>query len=137
MVATPVENSRPRSTEKETGRRGAYRGLATQPDKESEILVAISAEGGSKIASELSKGTWFQLYLALRVAGYHEFASSRRPVPFIADDVMETFYFTHHQHICEIARRICPSAKNTSTCIGFPLRRQSADQRLNGTPVGA
>jgi len=39
----------------------------------------------------MSKGTRFQLYLALRVAGYHEFASSRRPVPFIADDIMETF----------------------------------------------
>lgn len=113
--------------------RGAYRGLATQPDMESEILVAISAEGGSKVASELSKGTRFQLYLALRVAGYHEFALSRQAVPFIADDIMETFddfraeeafrlfagmaevgqviYFTHHQHICEIARRICPGAK--------------------------
>ncbi len=113
--------------------RGAYKGLAAQPGKESEILVAISAEGGSKVASELSKGTRFQLYLALRVAGYHEFALSRRPVPFIADDIMETFddfraeeairlfadmanvgqviYFTHHQHICEIARRICPGTK--------------------------
>lgn len=113
--------------------RGVYRGLATQPEKESEILVAISNEGGSKVASELSKGTRFQLYLALRVAGYHEFASSRRPVPFIADDIMETFddfraeeafrlfagmaevgqviYFTHHRHICEIAQRICPGTK--------------------------
>ncbi len=113
--------------------RGAYKGLTTQPGKESEILVAIGAEGGSKVASELSKGTRFQLYLALRVAGYHEFALSRRPVPFIADDIMETFddfraeeafrlfadmanvgqviYFTHHQHICEIAGRICPGAK--------------------------
>lgn len=113
--------------------RGAYKDLTAQPGKESEILVAISAEGGSKVASELSKGTRFQLYLALRVAGYHEFALSRRPVPFIADDIMETFddfraeeairlfadmanvgqviYFTHHQHICEIARRICPGTK--------------------------
>ena len=77
----------------------------------------------------MSKGTRFQLYLALRVAGYHEFARSRTPVPFIADDIMETFddyraeeafrllgematvgqviYLTHHQHLCDIAQRIC------------------------------
>ncbi len=113
--------------------RGAYKGLTTQPGKESEILVAIGAEGGSKVASELSKATRFQLYLALRIAGYHEFALSRRPVPFIADDIMDSFdnfrteealrlfaemanvgqviYFTHHPHICEIARRICPGTK--------------------------
>ena len=113
--------------------RGAYTGLATQRDKDNEILIALSAEGGSKIASELSKGTRFQLYLALRVAGYHEFARSRRPVPFIADDIMETFddfraeeafrlfadmaragqviYLTHHRHLCEIAQRICPGAR--------------------------
>lgn len=113
--------------------RGAYTGLATQPDKDNEILIALSADGGSKIASELSKGTRFQLYLALRVAGYHEFARSRRPVPFIADDIMETFddfraeeafrlfadmagvgqviYLTHHRHLCEIAHRICPGVR--------------------------
>jgi len=62
--------------------RGAYTGLATQPDKDNEILIALAADGGSKLASELSKGTRFQLYLALRVAGYHEFARTRRPVPF-------------------------------------------------------
>lgn len=112
--------------------RGAYKGLTTQPDRDSEVLVAVSAYGGSKIASVLSKGTRFQLYLALRVAGYHEFSSSHRPVPFLADDIMETFddfraeeafrlfaqmaevgqviYFTHHRHLCDLARKVCPSA---------------------------
>jgi uncharacterized protein YhaN len=113
--------------------RGAYSGLVAQPDKDSEILVAIGADGGSKIASELSKGTRFQLYLAFRVAGYHEFAAARRPVPFVADDIMETFdddraeetfrlfsdmarvgqviYLTHHHHLCDIAQRVCPTAR--------------------------
>jgi uncharacterized protein YhaN len=113
--------------------RGAYTGLATQTEKDQEILVALDAEGGSKVASDLSKGTRFQLYLALRVAGYHEFARTRKAVPFIADDIMETFddfraeeafrlfmdmagvgqviYLTHHAHLCVIAKRICPSAK--------------------------
>jgi uncharacterized protein YhaN len=110
--------------------RGAYTGLAAQPDKDRELLIALTADGGSKQAGEMSKGARFQLYLALRVAGYHEFAQSRPTVPFIADDIMETFddfraeetfrlfaqmagvgqviYLTHHRHLCDIARSVCP-----------------------------
>ena len=113
--------------------RDAYKGLAAQPNKDGEILVALGAEGGSKVASELSKGTRFQLYLALRVAGYQEYAQSRASVPFVADDIMETFddfraeeafrlfagmaevgqviYLTHHRHLCDIARNACPSVR--------------------------
>lgn len=113
--------------------RGAYTGLAAQPGKDGETLIALSGAGGSKAANELSKGTRFQLYLALRVAGYHEFIRARSPVPFVADDIMETFddfraeeafrliaemaecgqviYLTHHQHLCEIAQRVCPMAR--------------------------
>jgi uncharacterized protein YhaN len=113
--------------------RGAYRGLASQPDKDNEILIGLGADGRSRAAADMSKGTRFQLYLALRVAGYHEFARSRRPVPFIADDIMETFddfraeeafrlfadmaevgqviYLTHHRHLCDIAEKVCPGVK--------------------------
>ena len=113
--------------------RGAYTGLAAQPEKDGEVLVAVSREGGAKLARDLSKGTRFQLYLALRVAGYHELARTRPPVPFIADDIMETFdddrsaeafallagmaevgqviYLTHHKHLCVIAQQVCPSAR--------------------------
>ena len=113
--------------------RGAYSGLAAQPDGLSEVLVAQAAKGGAKLATDLSKGTRFQLYLALRTAGYHELAKLRPPVPFIADDIMETFddhraerafgllrdmshcgqviYLTHHRHLCEIALTACPGAR--------------------------
>ncbi len=109
--------------------RGAYSGLAAQPSDKGDVLVALGA-GGSKEASQLSKGTRFQLYLALRVAGYYEYCRSREPVPFVADDIMETFddfraeeafrlfagmaevgqviYLTHHRHLCDIARTVCP-----------------------------
>ncbi|WP_164512267.1 ATP-binding protein [Oceaniglobus ichthyenteri] len=112
---------------------GAYSGLAAQPKGDSEVLVAIPDQGGAKLATDLSKGTRFQLYLALRIAGYHELAKSRPPVPFIADDIMETFddsraeqafallgdmsrtgqviYLTHHQHLCDIARAAFPEAR--------------------------
>jgi uncharacterized protein YhaN len=113
--------------------RGAYIDLVTQTNKDKEDLIAIEPDGRSKIVSVLSKGTRFQLYFALRVAGYHEFARMRPPVPFIADDIMETFdnfraeeairllasmgevgqviYLTHHLHLCEIAQRICPEVR--------------------------
>lgn len=111
--------------------RDRYSGLAAQPDGTREVLVALAAGGGSKQADQLSDGTRAQLYLALRIAGYHEFARNNGPVPFIADDIMESFdddrtaeafgllaemsktgqviYLTHHAHLCDIARSSCPS----------------------------
>lgn len=110
---------------------GEYSGLSAQSDKGQEFLIANAAGGGSKLAKDLSKGTRFQLYLALRIAGYHEIAAARESLPFIADDIMETFddgragrafeqmaemarvgqviYLTHHEHLCEIAREACPT----------------------------
>jgi uncharacterized protein YhaN len=74
----------------------------------------------------MSKGTRFQLYLALRVAGYKQYVSDDMILPFVADDIMETFdnhrtlaalrlmgeisntgqalYFTHHEHVVGIAK---------------------------------
>jgi len=113
--------------------RGAYQRLGTQPERDAEVLVGIAADGSSKLAPDMSKGTRFQLYLALRVAGYFEFARMRPPVPFVSDDIMETFddfraeeafrlfaqmaevgqviYLTHHRHLCDIARAVAPGVK--------------------------
>ena len=113
--------------------RDAYLGLTTRADKDREVLIALPRQGGSKAAQDLSKGTRFQLYLALRLAGYEEFAAVRPAVPFIADDIMETFdemrseeafrlfgrmaaigqviYFTHHRHLCDIALRTVPGVR--------------------------
>ena len=113
--------------------RDEYTGLATRPDRDREALIGLSRLGGSKLAVEMSKGTQFQLYLALRLAGYEEFAAARPSVPFIADDIMETFdeprseevfrlfgqmaqvgqviYLTHHRHLCEIAAEVVPEAR--------------------------
>lgn len=112
---------------------GRYDGLAAQPDGPREVLVALVAGGGSKSADQLSDGTRGQLYLALRIAGYHEFARSNGPVPFVADDIMESFddtrtaealkllaetgragqvvYLTHHEHVCRIATAVCPGVR--------------------------
>lgn len=113
--------------------RGEYSGLAAKPEKDKEILIGVSKSGASKMSDAMSTGTQFQLYLALRLAGYQEFAEVRPSVPFIADDIMETFdeprseevfrlmsemasigqviYLTHHRHLCEIAQKVLPSVR--------------------------
>jgi len=106
---------------------GNYIDLRTQPSekKQGEDLVGITASGQSKLAANMSSGTRAQLYLALRVAAYKEYCETRQPLPFIADDIMETFddqrteatlevladmakqgqiiYLTHHKHVLDIA----------------------------------
>jgi uncharacterized protein YhaN len=113
--------------------RGDYSGLAAQPEKDKEILIGVARDGASKLSDAMSTGTRYQLYLALRLAGYEEFAAVRPSVPFVADDIMETFdelrseevfklfgemagigqviYLTHHRHLCEIARAVVPGVR--------------------------
>lgn len=109
--------------------RGAYLKLQTQHESGKEILVALGGANSSKRAEDLSKGTRFQLYLALRAAAYEQMASSGIILPFFCDDVFETFdntrthaacallkrigrtgqaiYLTHHRHVVEIAKDVC------------------------------
>jgi uncharacterized protein YhaN len=108
---------------------GAYEKLVTQPDGASEVLLAIDAAGTTKQIGDLSKGTRFQLYLALRAAAYEQMVAQGVQLPFFCDDVFETFdeertraacrlmerigrhgqavYLTHHRHVVEIAREVC------------------------------
>ncbi len=113
---------------------GAYLGLKTQTGGKGEELIALAADGASRLDDKsMSTGTRAQLYLALRVAAYHEFAGQQTPPPFVADDIFETFddgraevtfsllgdmatkgqviYFTHHQHLKPIAERAVPNAR--------------------------
>jgi len=112
---------------------GAWAGLTAQPGAAGETLVAVDAENRPKEVEKLSKGARFQLYLALRIAAFHDFAAGRTPPPFVADDVLETFddaraaatldlfadmagraqviYFTHHRHLCDMAAQRCPDAR--------------------------
>ncbi len=109
--------------------RGAFSGLTSAPGKHGDILVGTRTDGSSIEAHQMSKGTCFQLYLSLRIAGYAEFAKQREALPFFADDILEPFdnkrsaetfqlfqemskqgqviYLTHHDHLCDIARQVC------------------------------
>ncbi|MBU2888427.1 ATP-binding protein [Celeribacter halophilus] len=109
--------------------RGAYPTLSTQPDRDAEVLMAVTADGTSKRASEMSKGTRFQLYLALRAAAHEQLVAQGTCLPFFCDDIFETFdetrtsaacrvmetigrrgqaiYLTHHRHVVDIAQKVC------------------------------
>lgn len=108
---------------------GAYQKLLTQPDGSSEILLAVDASGTAKQIGDMSKGTRFQLYLALRAAAYEQMVAQGLQLPFFCDDVFETFdedrtsaacrlmerigrsgqaiYLTHHRHVVELAKDVC------------------------------
>ncbi|WP_226549546.1 YhaN family protein [Celeribacter naphthalenivorans] len=108
---------------------GAYPSLSTQIDKETEVLLAVDGNGVSKRAAEMSKGTRFQLYLALRAAAHEQLVAQGTTLPFFCDDIFETFdeartsaacrvmetigargqaiYLTHHRHVVEIAKSVC------------------------------
>jgi uncharacterized protein YhaN len=108
---------------------GAYSKLQTQIDGASETLLALDASGVAKQAQDMSKGTRFQLYLALRAAAYEQLADQGAALPFFCDDIFETFdeertrsacrlmqrigrrgqaiYLTHHQHVVDIACDVC------------------------------
>lgn len=108
---------------------GAYQKLLTQPDGAAEILFAVDASGTPKQIGDMSKGTRFQLYLALRAAAYEQMVAQGVELPFFCDDVFETFdedrtraacrlmerigrsgqaiYLTHHRHVVEIAKEVC------------------------------
>ncbi len=117
--------------------RGNFKGLTSAPGKNGDILVGMRSDGSSIEANQMSRGTRFQLYLALRIAGHAEFAKSRETLPFFADDILEPFdddrsaetfkllaemsklgqvvYLTHHQHLCQIAKDVCGEALQIHT----------------------
>jgi uncharacterized protein YhaN len=90
------------------------------------VLVFRRRTGELVRLEALSEGTRDQLYLALRLAYLEDYASSSEAVPFIGDDIFQTFdddrtaagiralgetaelfqpiLFTHHRNVAEIAR---------------------------------
>jgi uncharacterized protein YhaN len=87
-----------------------------------------------KSVRELSEGTRDQLYLALRLAAIEEYANTLPPLPFIGDDILQTFdddravaamhvlvdlsrsvqviLLTHHRHLLDLAARLPSGAVN-------------------------
>ncbi|SPF78105.1 YhaN family protein [Pseudoprimorskyibacter insulae] len=104
---------------------GVWSRLDTWVQGQDERLVGIS-EGRSVPADGMSTGTRAQLYLALRIGGHAAFVREAGPLPFVTDDILESFddqragaaleltaelgsrgqaiLFTHHAHLVEMAR---------------------------------
>jgi uncharacterized protein YhaN len=108
---------------------GAQAGVRIEDAKDGQTMVALEADGTTrKSLDQLSEGTCDQLYLALRIAALEDYAASTSPLPFIADDILQTFddprteatmrallelservqviVLTHHTHIGDLADRL-------------------------------
>lgn len=110
---------------------GQFGDLRARPDERGrDRLVGVRTDGSVLDTARMSTGTRLQLFLALRVAAWHEYADKRVPLPFVADDILESFderrtaaafglmadmarrgqviYLTHHRHLIDIARANAP-----------------------------
>lgn len=96
-------------------------------DKDRTRLVGRRPDGKRVRVKGMSSGSADQLYLALRAAALEHYLEDAQPLPFIADDLFINFddqrsgagfrvlarlaqkcqviYFTHHEHLAEVARR--------------------------------
>ena len=111
---------------------GAHAGVRVEDTRDGQTMVALEADGTTrKSLDQLSEGTSDQLYLALRIAALEDYAASTSPLPFIADDILQTFddprtiatiqalqalservqviVLTHHAHVGALAAA-CPPA---------------------------
>ncbi len=110
---------------------GAYDGVAAEPTEDGSARL-IALEHGvpdePKQVIQLSEGTRDQLFLALRIAAIEDYAKAAPPLPFIGDDVLQTFdderalaamcslielsrttqviLLSHHRHLLDLAARL-------------------------------
>jgi uncharacterized protein YhaN len=95
--------------------------------REEQGIVAVRADGSELGPEELSTGTRYQLYLALRLASVERFIAGSEPLPLVLDDVtvhvddarkartfavlsdiaerVQILFFTHHARDAELASR--------------------------------
>lgn len=101
----------------------------TEDDKGPRLVLRERAfPGDPKEMWQLSEGTRDQLFLALRMAAIEEHAATAPPLPFIGDDILQTFdddralatmrvllelsrsvqviLLTHHRHLLELAAHL-------------------------------
>ena len=116
---------------------GRFRGIEIALDDAGKHLLVgrRSQEGpGSEVLVEqMSDGTRDQLYLALRLASLQQWNAAHEPMPLVVDDILVHFdddrsiqtlkqlvqlsdqtqviFFTHHQHLIELAKESLPADK--------------------------
>ncbi len=73
---------------------GAYERVTTEEDATGAMALRLVERGvpdDPKRVDQLSEGTRDQLFLALRLVAIEDHLRSAPPLPFIADDVLQTF----------------------------------------------
>jgi uncharacterized protein YhaN len=110
---------------------GAYDGVAAEAGDDGSARLVALAHGvpdEPKQVAQLSEGTRDQMFLALRVAAIEDYAKAAPPLPFIGDDILQTFdderalaamrsltalsrttqvvLLSHHRHLLDLAARL-------------------------------
>ncbi|MEO8269772.1 MAG: hypothetical protein ABI557_08630, partial [Aureliella sp.] len=106
---------------------GQFSGLQAEYNEKGEPVLAGLRNSTRVLVEGMSDGTCDQLYLALRLASLEAWLSHHEPIPLIVDDILMNFddarsvatlqvlanlshrtqviFFTHHQHLVDLARR--------------------------------
>jgi uncharacterized protein YhaN len=110
---------------------GAYARVTSETDGDSAarlVLVQQAFPEERQTVDQLSEGTRDQLFLALRVAEIERHLTGATPLPFIGDDILQTFdddralaamrlltdlshrtqiiLLTHHRHVVDLSARL-------------------------------
>ena len=115
---------------------GSFEKLELDFDDDRPQLVGRRPSGERVRVRGMSDGSVDQLYLALRVAALEEYLDQAPALPFVADDLFINFdddraaaglrvlaqlanscqviFFTHHEHLVDIARRALPRSAPVS-----------------------
>ena len=127
---------------------GSFQMLQLEFDDDDNVELAGMRPGGRRVAvAGMSDGTMDQLYLALRIAAIEDYIDHAEPMPFIADDLFINFdnkraaagfrvlnefakktqvlFFTHHEHLLDVAREALGTSLPTVTLPAIPVRAES------------
>ncbi|HEY4044279.1 MAG TPA: hypothetical protein VGM32_20870, partial [Rhodopila sp.] len=110
---------------------GVYTKVLTEPSDDNVTRLSLLQRDfpdEHQSVSQLSEGTRDQLFLALRLAAIEDHAMTAPPLPFIGDDILQTFdddravaamgvlreishtvqviLLTHHRHVLDLAARL-------------------------------
>ncbi len=113
--------------------RQSFTGLRVEYRGDGAALVCVRPDGRDLEIEALSQGARDQLYLALRLATVLRFADKSEPMPLVLDDILVHFddarsraafevlfdvaervqilFFTHHEHLLELARSVAPPGR--------------------------
>lgn len=114
---------------------GSFSGLRADYDERGNpVLVGIRPDGRTTLGVRaMSDGTRDQLYLSLRIASLDHYLDASPPLPLVVDDILVQFddaraaaalqvladvsdrtqviFFTHHEHLLDVARQHVPEQK--------------------------